>query len=80
MDWAQPFFKCCGSKDTTYKAHTGNGTCPDNTPDTCHPDSNCNKTKYDKSCEAGFIDFVKDNLVVIGAVALAVAFIQVCDI
>jgi len=80
MDWAQPYFKCCGSKDKTYGAHTANGTCADNTPDTCHPDKDCNAAKYDKTCEDGFIEFVKDNLVVIGAVALAVAFIQILGI
>ena len=43
----------------------------------CHPDENCNKTIFKDDCKDAFIDFVEVNLVVIGGVALAIAFVQV---
>jgi len=75
LDWAQQRFECC-----EVASATGNGTCADKSPKSCHPDNDCNKTKYSQKCKEGFVEFMKDNLVTVGAVALAIAFIQILGI
>ena len=67
MDWAQQKFKCCEFKNKTVCINS------------CYADKDCksNSTRYTKDCKDGFTDFVENNLVVIGAVALAIAFVQV---
>jgi len=77
MDWAQPLFKCCGSKTTTYLYHTGNSTCDDNTPYSCHPDKDCNAANYYRKCESGFIQFIKDNLDLISAFPIVASLVQI---
>lgn len=66
MDWAQQKFECCEFNKTVCI-------------NSCHSDKDCknNSTRYTKDCKDGFTDFVENNLVVIGAVALAIAFVQV---
>ena len=51
--------------------------CPKGGVKSCYPDEDCNNTKFEDDCKDAFIDFVEANLVVIGAVALAIAFVQV---
>ena len=70
MDWAQQQFKCCENATSTQK-------CPKGYVKSCFQDENCNGTRFTKDCKDSFIDFVENNLVVIGAVALAIAFVQV---
>jgi len=84
LDWAQQKFECCGNNNGSDYAQTktsGNSTfCTDKTPASCHEGDTCSGKKYDDGCKQGFIDFVKHNLVVIGAVALGIAFIQLLGI
>ena len=77
MDWAQHRFKCCEIKNTT--AVTDADVCQkkDDGVKSCHPDKDCSKGIFNDDCKDAFIDFVEANLVVIGAVALAIAFVQV---
>lgn len=70
MNWAQQRFKCCEKVNSTEN-------CPKGEVKSCYKGENCNGTKYTGDCKQGFIDFVENNLVVIGAVALAIAFVQV---
>ena len=81
MDWAQQKFKCCGTVGPTdYDILKGNGTtCGTGLGvKSCYPDEKCGGTDlYKAGCKTKFVDFVKHNLVVIGGVALAIAFIQV---
>ena len=71
MDWAQQQFKCCEKVNSTEN-------CPkDGEVKSCYKGENCNGTLYKGDCKQRFIDFVENNLVVIGAVALAIAFVQV---
>lgn len=69
LDWAQQKFECCEFNKTVCI-------------NSCHSDKDCknNSTRYTKDCKDGFTDFVENNLVVIGAVALAIAFVQILGI
>lgn len=83
LDWAQERFHCCGVNGSNFNVPantTGSDFCDDKLPKSCHPDDDCSKTAYSEDCKQGFIDFVKDNLVVIGGVSLGIAFIQLLGI
>lgn len=88
MDWAQQRFECCGSSNASNYADfvSVNGTEPadyckkDSKPVSCHRGDSCNGTIFGEGCKQGFVDFVENNLVVIGAVALGIAFIQLLGI
>jgi len=85
LDWAQQEFDCCGRNngtDYTNPNPGGNSTfCAANgAVASCYSDNTCDGTLYTKGCEASFVDFVKHNLAVIGAVAIGVAFIQLLGI
>lgn len=73
LNWAQQRFKCCEKVNSTEN-------CPKGEVKSCYKGENCNGTKYTGDCKQGFIDFVENNLVVIGAVALAIAFVQILGI
>lgn len=79
LDWAQQKFECCGRNGTAEypKSSSSNDTCTTGGVKSCHADNKCSGQLFTKGCEASFIDFVKHNLAVIGAVALGIAFIQV---
>lgn len=82
MDWAQHKLKCCGSagpgdytkRNTTASCGAGKGV------KSCHDDKDCKKKLYSVGCKSKLIDFIKENLVVIGGVAVGVAFIQLLGI
>ena len=79
LDWAQKKFDCCGNNGPAdFNNATANTTCGlNNGVNTCHKDSNCSKTLYKDGCKSKFSDFIKKNLVVVGVIALSIAFIQV---
>lgn len=86
FDWVQKHLKCCGingSSDWSARK-AGNGT---SIPQSCckadKSDTMCAKNSsnvYSEGCKQKFEDFVKNKLVVIGAVALAIAFIQILGV
>lgn len=65
MDWAQKTFECCGNKD-------GAAEYSPKKPASC--------STFKKGCQKAFGDFAQDKLLIIGAVAIAVACIQVLGI
>lgn len=84
MDMLQQKFKCCGANGTAgYKGKSGNLTCSfpaTNGVKTCHEGKKCSGKLYKKGCEGAFIDFLKKNMVLIGGVAIGIAFIQLLGI
>lgn len=83
IDWVQQKFDCCGknSSDEFKKPTSGNSTiCPNGGVASCYKGDSCTGTKYNEGCREKFIDFVKHNLAVIGAVAIGIAFIQLLGI
>lgn len=81
LDWAQKTFTCCGTKGPSdFKA--GNGTCPGkgNGVPSCHVGGACKNKLHSNGCRDGFIEFIKSKLVIIGAVAVGIAFIQLLGI
>jgi len=74
IDWAQQRFECCGNQGPTdYK----NGTVP---ASCCKDKVNPCVTPYTEGCAEKFEAFIRHNLVVIGAVAIAIAFMQLLGI
>ena len=82
LDWAQQKFQCCGNNGTSdYKNLKGNDSCgADKGVKTCHKDKDCNKKLYPDGCKSKFDQFIKKNLVVVGVIALSIAFIQLLGI
>lgn len=84
LDWAQQEFKCCGRNGSAdyQKPQQANTTYCDANGGvaSCYSGKTCTGTKYTKGCEQSFIDFVRHNLAVIGAVAIGIAFIQLLGI
>lgn len=80
--WAQKNFKCCGSKDSSdYKGKNSTDICPKSGGvESCHVGGKCTGALYKQGCRKGFIDFIKAKLVIIGAVAVGIAFIQLLGI
>ena len=72
MDWAQQRFECCGN---TGPADYGvNATLP---VTCCKDKADPCLAPYGTGCAEKFEGFIRHNLVVIGAVAIAIAFMQV---
>lgn len=81
MDWVQQEFSCCGYEDKRPTTSTNtNGTCKANVVKSCYKDEDCNKEEFKKNCKQSFIDFVEKNLAIIGAVSLAIAFVEILGI
>lgn len=84
LDWAQQEFKCCGrnSSGEYKKPASGNATtCASGGVASCYSNNKCTGgTIYSKGCQQGFVDFVRHNLAVVGAVAIGIAFIQLLGI
>jgi CD63 antigen len=82
LDWAQQKFACCGNDGPEdYNRYGNNGTCgPNNGVQSCHENNLCTGTLYDSGCHESFAEFIRDNLVVIGVVALAIGFVQLLGI
>lgn len=89
LDFAQSKFKCCGANGT--KSFAGNknaakvacGGAKNITVAgvaTCHEGGKCGGELHADGCDAGFIKFVKRNLMTIGGVAIGIAFIQLIGI
>ncbi|XP_065051867.1 23 kDa integral membrane protein-like [Rhopilema esculentum] len=77
FDWIQEEFKCCGNNGPK----DWNSTIPSSCCKSGGANSTCTEADaYQKGCKQGFEDFVKGKLVVIGAVALAFAFVQILGI
>lgn len=78
LDWAQKTFKCCGTEGpgdfTNATCGAGKGV------ESCHEGGECSGTLNTDGCRKGFIDFIKAKLVIIGAVAVGIAFIQLLGI
>jgi len=81
FDKVQQTFDCCGTDNATeWAKYLG----PDNVPDSCCKDesANCGRqyspgSIYTDSCKDALFDFLADNIVVIAAIAIAVALIQI---
>lgn len=83
LDWAQHKFECCGREGPTdLDSIKGlNVTCgAGKGVQSCHAGQKCSGKLYTKGCQVEFADFVKENLVVIGVVALSIGFIQLIGI
>jgi len=75
VDWVQTEFTCCGMDGASDWQTALPASC-------CDADvKNCTiTTAHQEGCLLKFEEFVHDNLVVIGAVAIAIAFIQLLGI
>lgn len=88
FNWLQKDFKCCGidsSGDWKNSNATGNSTAgvPSSCCKTDNSNADCVKKAdniYTSGCKKSFQDFVNGKLVLIGAIALAIAFIQILGI
>lgn len=82
LDWAHDRFDCCGNNGSSdFNNATKNDTCGlDNGVRTCHKDNDCAKTLYKVGCKSSFSEFIKKNLVVVGVIALSIAFVQLLGI
>jgi len=81
LDWAQQRFDCCGIDGAS--DYTGQKNSTDSCTQgvkSCYSDNTCSGTLYKEGCKQSFIDFVRHNLAVIGAVAIGIAFIQLLGI
>jgi len=83
MDWAQHKFECCGKVGASDYAVNVTSGCPgtgQGVP-SCHKEKKCsNLPAFQPGCKDELIKFIKENLVVIGGVAVSVAFIQLLGI
>jgi len=80
LDWAQQEFECCG-RNVSSEYGTKNGTCTKGGVASCYDNNSCTGGNlYKKGCQQGFVDFIRHNLAVVGAVALGIAFIQLLGI
>jgi len=75
VNWVQTEFKCCGVDGPA----SWKGAVPESC---CAPDvKNCTVASAEQEgCLVKFEEFVHDNLIVIGAVAIAIAFLQLLGI
>lgn len=84
LDWAQKKFECCGRNSSEeYKAPTGNTNntlCVSGGVASCHAGDSCTGKLYEDGCKDSFVEFIKHNLAVVGAVAIGIAFIQLLGI
>jgi len=82
LDWAQKTFKCCGNAGASDFSAQKNGTCKGTNQGvaSCHEGGKCSGALNKDGCRKGFIDFIKSKLVIIGAVAVGIAFIQLLGI
>ncbi|XP_002161461.1 23 kDa integral membrane protein [Hydra vulgaris] len=82
LDWAQLKFECCGANGPSdYKNLTKNETCGTTQGvKTCHKNKDCAKKLNNEGCKSKFEQFIKKNLVVVGVIALSIAFIQLLGI
>lgn len=75
IDWAQQRFECCGNTGAADYGH--NTTIPISC---CKDKVDPCTTPYADGCADKFEAFIRHNLVVIGAVAIAIAFMQLLGI
>lgn len=85
MSWAQETFECCGNKGPAdYDNHAKNDTsvfCDKGQGvKSCHKGGECSGTLYTEGCQPKIINFVKENMILVGGVALGIAFIQLLGI
>ncbi|XP_065655591.1 23 kDa integral membrane protein [Hydra vulgaris] len=82
LDWAQQKFECCGTKGPSdYKGLKTNATCGiGKGVKTCHQNKDCANKLYNEGCQNKFEKFIKKNLIVVGVIALSIAFIQLLGI
>lgn len=84
LNWAQQKLECCGRlgpKD--YDGHASNSTdfCAAGKGVTfCHVGKKCDGKLYEDGCQDKLVKFVKENMLLIGGVALGIAFIQLLGI
>jgi len=85
LNWAQQKLECCGrmgpgdynnhtSKDPAFCAGKDQGV------KSCHTGQDCTNKVYPKGCQEKVVTFVKDNMILVGGVAIGIAFIQLLGI
>jgi len=84
LDWAQQRFECCGRNSSDEYGPPGSSNnstvCPGGGVASCYKGDSCSGEKYTKGCQQSFIDFIKHNLAIVGAVAIGIAFVQLLGI
>lgn len=89
LNWAQEKFECCGlDGPADYDTHNSTdasfcspkGAVKGQAVKTCHPKKDCAETVYAKGCKDQVVDFVKSNMILVGGVAIGIAFIQLLGI
>lgn len=85
LNWAQQQLQCCGRTGAAdYDVHTNTTTdafcAKGQGVKSCHKGQTCNGELYTDGCQDKLITFVKDNMILIGGVALGIAFIQLLGI
>jgi len=84
LQWAQQRLECCGqTAPSDYNKHASNSTdfCGDDKGvKSCHKGDECKGDLYKKGCQDKLVKFVEENMILIGGVALGIAFIQLLGI
>lgn len=84
LQWAQHKLKCCGrvgpADYNAYNSTTKDYCGKDKGVKTCHENKDCTGKLYGEGCQDKLVTFVKENMILIGGVALGIAFIQLLGI
>jgi len=86
LQWAQQKLECCGqTSPKDYDGHASNSTdfCKTGVSQgvkSCHKGNECKGKLYTKGCQDKLVKFVQENMILIGGVALGIAFIQLLGI
>lgn len=83
IDWTQENLECCGVTDYKTDWANKNGTCGNaavNGFASCHKDKDCKKKLYTTGCVSVLMEFLKNNMVLVGGVAIGIGLIQLLGI
>ncbi|KAK6166602.1 hypothetical protein SNE40_023255 [Patella caerulea] len=78
FDELQKEFECCGVMDKNdWKGNIPNSCCPEDTL----INNKCPPTKvYEEGCDAKFISWIQDKILIIGGIGIGLAFVQIVGI